>query len=301
MKTIEIILLSGFLGSGKTTLLQRLLEEEKSAGRKVAVVMNEIGQYSVDSRAIEDGTPLKELLNGCICCSMKDELELTLLSLFTQEQPDVIYIEATGAAHPVDILDACLHPLIAPYVQIRSVVSLLDAERWLAKDKLSPQVRTLLTEQIRHADDILINKVDRVSEADAAAVREEIKTINPGAMLHQVTYATISLADLVHSGRTGHGNHQPVTTAHLHIQSYTHSFSGPIEQSKFENWLRNTPETVHRVKGFVQFEAGVTTQVQYAYGIPVYTEEMMKLPMNLVVIGENLEKDVLQEELDRLE
>ncbi|TFD96612.1 GTP-binding protein [Jeotgalibacillus sp. R-1-5s-1] len=300
MKPTEILLLSGFLGSGKTTLLQRFLEKEKQTGRKVAVIMNEIGQYSVDSHAVGEDTPLKELLNGCICCSMKDELELTLLSLFTQEQPDVIYIEATGAAHPVDIMDACLHPLIAPYVNMRAVVSLVDTEKWLIKSRLSPQISTLLTEQIRHADDIVLNKMDRVSELEMATAVAEIKEINAHAAIHQVSFAAVD-PDAI-GQRTGQKDeHIPVTTASLKIQSYTYGFTNAIPQERFEEWLRQLPDTIHRIKGFVQFEQGKTTQIQYSYGIPIYTDEIMKLPMNLVVIGESLDKERLKEELRALE
>lgn len=106
MKKINISILGGFLGSGKTTLLQNILKEEKKRNRKVAVLLNEIGEHSVDTDIIGTKIPLKELLNGCICCTLKNELEIQLLSLYQQHQPDVIYIETTGVAHPLEVLDA---------------------------------------------------------------------------------------------------------------------------------------------------------------------------------------------------
>ena len=81
MKQVEIYILSGFLGAGKTTLLQKALEEEQRNGRTAAVVMNEIGQASVDSDAVPNGTPLKELLNGCVCCTLSNKLEVQLSEL----------------------------------------------------------------------------------------------------------------------------------------------------------------------------------------------------------------------------
>ena len=71
MKT-EVYLLSGFLGSGKTTLLKHLLQQEKRIERKVAVLMNELGRVSIDSDAVAEDVPLKELLDGCICCTIQD-------------------------------------------------------------------------------------------------------------------------------------------------------------------------------------------------------------------------------------
>lgn len=115
----EIYILAGFLGSGKTTLLKQLLQDEKENGRKVAVLMNELGKVSIDSDAIDEDIPLKELLDGCICCTIQDKLEGQLQGLLTLEKPDVIYIEATGAAHPVEVLDAVLSPLLLTQLSLK--------------------------------------------------------------------------------------------------------------------------------------------------------------------------------------
>ncbi|MCX8003260.1 MAG: CobW-like GTP-binding protein, partial [Anoxybacillus mongoliensis] len=93
MKHTDIYILSGFLGSGKTTLLKRLLQHEKEHGRKVAVVMNEIGQVSIDSHAVSEDAVLSELLSGCVCCTIQDQFEVELYSLIQKHELDVIYIE----------------------------------------------------------------------------------------------------------------------------------------------------------------------------------------------------------------
>src|SRR5574342_904076 len=121
MQKPEIYILSGFLGSGKTTLLKRLLENEKKKNRKVAVMMNELGKVSIDSNIVEEDVALKELLGGCICCTIQDKLESQLQSLLLNEKPDVIYIETTGAAHPVEVLDAILSPYFADRFNIKGV------------------------------------------------------------------------------------------------------------------------------------------------------------------------------------
>lgn len=166
MSKVEIHILGGFLGSGKSTLLQNLLLAEKKKNRKVAVLMNEIGEYSVDTDIIGKENILRELLKGCICCTLKDELEIQLHSLYQQERPDVIYIETTGVAHPIEVLDACLSPILAPYLDVKSIVVVLDAMRWLNRDTLSKNIQQLLNEQIKYGSHILINKSDLLKDEE---------------------------------------------------------------------------------------------------------------------------------------
>lgn len=121
MKKVEIIILSGFLGSGKTTFLQKILAKEQQAERKVGVIMNEVGKVSIDSDSVPKETPLKELLNGCVCCTLSGEFEIQIAVLLREYDLDVIYIETTGVAHPIEVLDTCLSPLLAEKLKIRSI------------------------------------------------------------------------------------------------------------------------------------------------------------------------------------
>ncbi len=301
---VEIFILAGFLGSGKSTLLKNLLIEEKENNRKVAVLMNELGELSVDSGIIGTDVSIRELLNGCICCTLKDEVEIQLLMLYQQEQPDVIYIEATGVAHPIEIMDACMSPIIAPHVLVKSIISVVDSKRWLYRNQLNNQLQKLIEEQVKYGDILLLNKTDCVSAEERAYIQEEITKINSKAQQFFTTFADIPLSKLrisreemeISNNETVHVHH------HLHIQSMTYQFHRRLSKERFETWLNNLPPTIYRVKGFVRFkENPLIHVVQYSYGVPYIFAQKINFPENLVLIGSGLDKIQLMRELSELE
>ena len=113
--------------------------------------MNELGKLPFDSQAVEEDVPLKEMLEGCICCTGAEKTEAQIQSLLHDEQFDVLIIETTGAAHPVEALDAVYSPLFAEKLNIKGIVTVADSKLWLDRTTLSPQARSLFMEQIRHA------------------------------------------------------------------------------------------------------------------------------------------------------
>ncbi|MDM5188191.1 GTP-binding protein [Bacillus sp. DX4.1] len=303
MNKVEIHILGGFLGSGKSTLLQNLLIAEKQKNRKVAVLMNEIGEYSVDTDIVGRENILRELLKGCICCTMKDELEIQLHSLYQEERPDVIYIETTGVAHPIEVLDACLAPILAPYIEVKSIIVVLDAIRWKNRETLSKSIQQLLNEQIKYGSHILINKVDLLTEKEKKHILDEVALINANAKLYETQYCNISLDDLEEVKPERNEEHEKLhVKQHLHIQTMTYQFTKSIEQDKLYEWLSNLPEAIYRVKGFVKFHGDkYPNLLQYSFGVPSLLEQDFGFPTNLVIIGENLDKKQLMEELKSLE
>ncbi|MEI4803652.1 GTP-binding protein [Bacillus sp. FJAT-51639] len=303
MNKVEIHILGGFLGSGKSTLLQNLLLAEKKKNRKVAVLMNEIGEYSVDTDIVGRENVLRELLKGCICCTMKDELEIQLHSLYQEERPDVVYIETTGVAHPIEVLDACLSPILAPYIEVKSIIVVLDAIRWLNLETLSKSVQQLLNEQMKYGSHILINKSDLLKGEDKKRIVEEVALINRHAKLYETQYCNISLEDFEEVKLASSQNHEKLhVKQHLHIQTMTYSFTKSIDQDNLYEWLSNLPEGIYRVKGFVKFHGDkYPTLLQYSFGVPSLLEQDFGFPTNLVIIGENLDKTTLKKELESLE
>ena len=303
MKKTEIYILGGFLGSGKTTLLRNLLQQEKEDGRKVAVLLNELGSVSIDSGIIDDNVPLKELVDGCICCTIQDKLEIQLDALLTENELDAIYIETTGAAHPVEVLDGIMSPLFVEKVEYKGIITVVDLLRWRDRDQLSPQVRQLLVEQIHHADFILLNKKDLVTEMEAAQLTFSIQSLNSHAVCLLTEQAKVSLSSLKQIKRKQSDRHQELDVHHhLHLNAFVYTFEGSIDKNDFEAWMRHLPDTVYRMKGYLSFTHSQYTYLfQYAYGMPMYMNEIMKMPLNLVIIGEDLNKEHLITQLKELE
>ena len=123
---IPVHLISGFLGSGKTTLLQNLLEYCLAEGIKPAVMMNEYGEVNIDGELLRgQGYTVREMTNGCICCTIGGTLGLALQDVAARK-PDVIFIEATGLADPVELIDQATKEEVLPLVRVASLVAVLD-------------------------------------------------------------------------------------------------------------------------------------------------------------------------------
>jgi G3E family GTPase len=303
MKKTEIYILGGFLGSGKTTLLRNILRQESEAGRKVAVLLNELGSVSVDSGLIDDKVPLKELFDGCICCTIQDKLEVQLHELLTENELDAVYIETTGAAHPVEVLDGIMSPLFAGNLEYKGIITVVDLLRWRDRDQLSLQLRQLLAEQIHHADFILLNKKDLVTEMEAAQLTFSIQALNSNAICLLTEQADVSLASLQQLKRKQGATHQPFEVHnHLHLSAIVYSFEGGVHKADFEDWLRSLPDTVYRMKGYLSFTHSQYPYLfQYSYGMPMFMNEMINMPLNIVIIGENLNKQQILLQLKELE
>ncbi|MCY8270869.1 CobW family GTP-binding protein [Bacillus sonorensis] len=303
MKNVEINILSGFLGSGKTTLLQKILEKEQRGRKKVAVVMNEIGQASIDSDSVPKNTPLKELLNGCVCCTLSDQLEVQISELLNQYDLDAIYIETTGIAHPIEVLDSCLSPLLAEKVRIHSIITLLDAACWMERKELKIPLQKLIAEQVKHADMIVLNKIDCISRNSLKRIKEELLSMNPRGKIIPAEFASIDIGTIKNLQKKERVEHEKIhAVQHLHMKTYVHTFLHPISEKLFRDFLRTMPDTIYRIKGYIRFTGNPDTLLfQYAYGMPFHTKSGLKMNNTLVFIGDDLDHDNLQETLCNLE
>lgn len=292
---IDVYLYSGFLGSGKTSLLLHSLAQLQASGKKPAVLMNEFGDLPVDSETVSQSgnVPLKELLNGCICCSGSESTEAQLQGLLADYKDiDVILIETTGAAHPVEALDAVYSPLFADRLEVKGIVTVADAKRWLHRDELSPRIHALLVEQIRHAHIIALNKSDLVSDSELATISMELASVNSSAPIVQTQQGKLDFSFIEKTLARKKSEQLPIISGkHLPLSSKVIEFKKPVEQEAIEEWLRTLPDTVYRMKGYIPIE-GITNPMlfQYSYGMVNWMPEYVKMPTRIVVIGEGIEE-----------
>jgi G3E family GTPase len=173
---MEILIVAGFLGSGKTTLVLSAIERiiEKT-GKKVVILVNDFGTIGIDAKVMERfGLKVAEMASGCICCTLGADLLTTVEDIEHNFKPDMLVIEPTGLADPEAIVRAFQHYPGRPPERIRSAV-IVDAVRFPAIFKA---LNRPLTNQVKGADLVLINKVDAVSAEDLEAVKADLRTID---------------------------------------------------------------------------------------------------------------------------
>jgi G3E family GTPase len=206
-RTVPVFILSGFLGSGKTTLLTRAIRYMKEQDRKPAVVMNELGEVNLDGVAVGIEVPMAEMLDGCICCTVRGDLGITIQQLIQDEQPDVIFIEATGVANPMEILDGVTEASLYMKVEMKGVVTVVDAAH--LKEQLhkgTGKTYRLLEEQIRCASVLILNKADLVEETEMERLEEALRSWNSYARLLRTVRSEVDPAIWTElEGRAGNG------------------------------------------------------------------------------------------------
>ncbi|SES09687.1 GTP-binding protein [Psychrobacillus sp. OK032] len=289
----DVYLLSGFLGSGKTSLLSHIIEQFKAEGIKPAVIMNELGKLPFDSRAVDNEVPLKEMLEGCICCTGSEKMEAQLQTLLEGEDFDVLLIETTGAAHPVEAMDAVLSPLFASKLNMKGIITVADCKRWLDRDKMSPQTRMLFLEQIKHAHLIVANKIDLLTDAEILTVTMQIQALNDTSPIIQTANSKLPIKLLKNMEATFHEKEvqEAAIGKQLTLSSRLHTFHEGLHQEEFEEWVRSLPDTVYRMKGYVPLKGHKNPYLfQYAYGMVQWLPEYMKMPPQIVIIGEQVDK-----------
>ncbi|UBH22861.1 GTP-binding protein [Macrococcus armenti] len=299
-KKMKVIIVSGFLGSGKTSLLLQMIKNNQYEHKpKIAILMNELGGFNVDSKILGEDTPYNELLNGCICCDLKSDVAVQLSDLYYRHAPDFCIIEATGVAHPVEIYDACTDPVLTKFSEIQNITTIVDAKRYLERTKYTETTRKLMEEQVKYADIVVVNKMDLIDEAERIDLQHQLYSINQRAEMIETEYSKTNIDILSIKG------HEVNAHIHMHhgITSMVYTFNGAIDSRAFVTWLSQLPDSVLRVKGFIKFRENKdqTVLFQYAYGIPQYEAEVMNMPLKLVIIGEGLEKQKLMDQLDQLQ
>jgi G3E family GTPase len=198
MSLIPATILTGFLGSGKTTLLKRVLAE--AHGQKIAVIENEFGEENIDSDILVSDTneQIIQMSNGCICCTIREDLRATLRDLAEKKRKgeldfERIVIETTGLADPGPVAQTFfMDDEVAESYLLDSILTLVDAKH--AVNQLND--RQEARRQVGFADQIFISKSDLVSQEEVAALTHRLKHMNPRAPIKAVHFGDVPLSDV---------------------------------------------------------------------------------------------------------
>lgn len=245
MKTtrLPLTIFSGYLGAGKTTLINRLLAEDH--GLRLMVIVNDFGSINIDQSLIKvRGDDMTALTNGCVCCTISDDLFTALGSVLDRaDRPDHLIIEASGIADPAAIASTAI---AEPELGYAGIITLVDAQNvngLLDDPAVAPQV----TQQVTAADLVLLTK----TESADAALLDRLARLGARAprVLDDTSLAPL-LFDIMPRPR---GRSQ---AAHPAYVSWQHDSDTVIERRDMGDKLANRPQGLYRLKGFVQTDDG---------------------------------------------
>lgn len=294
-KKIPVYVLSGFLGSGKTTVLLNMLEECKKKGLQPGIILNEIGQTNVEGYLFED-QKVFELLDGCICCTIQDDLKETMNELMAEMEKcplDVLMIEGTGVANPLEIQEVLLSRPFIDQFELMSIITVLDASHYLEYQSIfssSTEVRNLMYEQMICGSLLVLNKTDLVPVNQLESIKKKImKKLQSERQIVECAHGKIDAELLfekrIHSVSIGtsalNGEHHHHSSLHaIKIEDFR-----TVQRKEFEKWLKQLPANVLRGKGFVEMEGSQQLySFQYASRKVDFTPVPASVNRNPVII-----------------
>lgn len=256
---VPLTILTGFLGAGKTTLLNRILTADH--GLKIAVLVNDFGAINIDSELIVgvEGEAIS-MANGCICCTMREDLLVTAIGIMHRPNPpDYLIIEASGVSDPWAIVDTFLLPQLRPLFDLDSIVTLVDAEQV----RQNREYTGLVIDQIAAADIVVINKVDLVSAEELCLVREWVQAIVPRARILEAVHGDVPMPFLLGAGRyriplepllpaqTHHHHNHHVHDHSTEFSSWSYEADRPFAFKPLQQALKHLPMSIFRAKGII--------------------------------------------------
>ncbi len=261
-----ITVLTGFLGAGKTTLLNRILNGDH--GLRIAVMVNDFGSINIDADlvvGVEAGADIISLANGCVCCSMRDDM-LTAVEQITErpEQPQYIILEASGVADPSRIAFTFINASLRERVRLDSIMCLVDASQVFA----APEQMELKMRQIAYSDMLILSKTDLVGREEVGRIRAWLDDRFPRCRLVEAPRGEVPMEVLLSSGRFDPSrmaaDHTPAdqcATGNCHHESHRHHSSTfstwsfetdrPLSLEALRAAASKLPGNIYRAKGVV--------------------------------------------------
>jgi G3E family GTPase len=303
---VPFTILTGFLGAGKTTTLNRLLSAPQ--GRRIAVLVNELGRIAIDSRLIlSRGGDVLELAGGCVCCKIdvKNDLWDGIADVIRRSSPDHVVLETTGIAEPDAIIEGFdrLPEAERERIDVAGIVCVVDADAGAAQIDRRDEARA----QVLAADRLLLSKLDIASAATVEALHRRLRALNPRAEMASFPAGEAGSMALTHwlierralSARSGGHGH-----AHGQGQLVAASFcdSAPLLAEPLMALIEELGDRLVRAKGFLHiagesrrgFVERAGTRTTLTHGSP-WGDEAPRT--ELVLIGEDLDEAALQRRL----
>jgi len=290
-QTLPVTILSGFLGAGKTTLMHHILSNKE--GLRVAVIVNDMSELNIDALLIKGEATLNrveekmvQMQNGCICCTLREDLLIEVKKLALENRFDYLIIESTGISEPMQVAETFTFEdddgkSLSQFAKLDTMVTMVDGHNFLRDLKSIESLRDrgqasgeqdfrkiakLLIEQIEFANVVVINKTDLLDNQSIVRVENAVKNLNPGAVIHKTTYSKVELTNILNTNLFDfdkasqspgwkaqlRGTHTPESEEYG-IRSFVYRARRPFHPKRLHNLLSESETNligVIRSKGF---------------------------------------------------